>query len=418
MAWRDRFPENWLADGAGALARGAGTPHLAQRNRSQQASRCGRPARQALSALAAMAAAVAVLVAGCSPAQPSAGGASKPGAPASGTGANAPAGAGTSGAPGGAPSGSAPAAAPTKLRVATVALSGASIPAWVTQDSGRFAANGLDVDLTVIDASTTAVQAMIAGELQVLHVALGAVMDASLAGADLVMLASTAPALVFSLYSGPEIRQVSDLRGKILGANRPGTTTYFAASYLLKDNGMELGNDVTLLPTGSVTNTLAALQAGQVAAGIISPPSTIKANGAGYHEVVDLSYIEYHTNGVVVRRDSLQRERDVAKRYLTALVEGIARARQDKRFTKQVIGKYTQTSEDDVLEETYERYVPKLLKPIPYVTPGGVQVGLEEFSAGNPQAASARPEQFYDNSLLQEIEQSGLLDRLYAGQPR
>ena len=89
------------------------------------------------------------------------------------------------------------------------------------------------------------------------------------------------------------------------------------------------------------------------------------------------------------------RERDVAKRYVTALVEGIARARQDKAFTKQVIGKYTQTSEDDVLEETYERYVPKLLKPLPYVTPGGVQVGLEEFSGSNPQAASARPEQFY-----------------------
>ena len=66
-----------------------------------------------------------------------------------------------------------------------------------------------------------------------------------------------------------------------------------------------------------------------------------------------------------------------------------------------------------MLEETYERYVPRLLQPIPYVTPGGVQLALEEFSAGNPQAQGAQPERFYDNSLLQELEQSGAVERLY-----
>ena len=66
-----------------------------------------------------------------------------------------------------------------------------------------------------------------------------------------------------------------------------------------------------------------------------------------------------------------------------------------------------------MLEETYERYVPRLLHPIPYVTPGGVHLALQEFSAGNPQAQGAQPERFYDNSLLQELEQSGAVERLY-----
>jgi NitT/TauT family transport system substrate-binding protein len=299
------------------------------------------------------------------------------------------------------------------VRAAAVGLSGANVSSWVTQDAGHFSSHGLDVELTMIDASPTAVQALIAGDIQMLHVALGAVLDASLAGADLVMLVSTAPALVFSLYATPDIRRVTDLRGKLLGANRPGTTTHFAATYVLKDNGLEPVADVSILPTGSVTNTLATLQSGQVAAGVISPPGTLKAAAAGFHELVDLSYIEYHTNGVVTRREYAQGNRDVVKPYLTALVEGIARTRQDKSFAKQVIGKYTDTTDDAVLEETYERYVPKLLKLMPYVTPGGVQVAIEDFSAGNPQAQGAQPDRFYDNSILQEIERSGILDRLY-----
>jgi ABC-type nitrate/sulfonate/bicarbonate transport system substrate-binding protein len=384
-AWRPLRP--WLGDDPG----GSG-------------ARPGRTRRFGVRGVTALALVLVVVAAGCAPpaGSPSSSGGA-PSAPARGPAT------GSAGTTGGAPA----QAAPVKVRAATVGLSGANIAAWVTQESGRFAANGLEVELTLIDASPTAVQAMIAGELQVLHVALGAVLDASLAGADLVMLAATAPALVFSLYATPEIRRVSDLRGKILGANRPGTTTHFAATYVLKDNGLEPGSDVSILPTGSVTNTLAALQSGQVAAGVISPPSTLKASAAGFHELVDLSYIEYHTNGMVMRREYVQGNRDVAKRYLTALVEGIARARQDKAFAKQVIGKYTDTTDDAVLEETYERYVPKLMQPIPYVTPGGVQVAIEEFSAGNPQAQGAQPERFYDNSILQEIERSGLVDRLY-----
>src|SRR5688572_24032415 len=124
-AWRPRRP--WLGDGPG----GSG----AQR---------GRTRRFGVRGVTALALALVVVAAGCAP---PAGSPSSPGgaqsAPAGGPAT------GSAGTTGGAP---AP-ATPVKVRAATVGLSGANIAAWVTQESGRFAVNGLEVELTLIDAS-------------------------------------------------------------------------------------------------------------------------------------------------------------------------------------------------------------------------------------------------------------------------
>jgi ABC-type nitrate/sulfonate/bicarbonate transport system substrate-binding protein len=75
-----------------------------------------------------------------------------------------------------------------KLRVAYTAFAGTFTILWVGKDAGLYQKHGADMELLYIGSSTRAVQALLAGDLDIVYSAAGAVVDANLAGADLVMV--------------------------------------------------------------------------------------------------------------------------------------------------------------------------------------------------------------------------------------
>ena len=61
-------------------------------------------------------------------------------------------------------------------------------PVFLAQERGYFAEQGLDVELTNIASTAPSIQAMVAGEVQLVGVDPGASIQASLGGADVVLL--------------------------------------------------------------------------------------------------------------------------------------------------------------------------------------------------------------------------------------
>jgi len=57
-------------------------------------------------------------------------------------------------------------------------------------------------------------------------------------------------------------------------------------------------------------------------------------------------------------------------------------------------------------EEGYEYYL-DLMPVMPYASVAGVKAVLQFLAAGQPKAATANPEDFYDHSYLKKIEDSG-----------
>jgi hypothetical protein len=49
---------------------------------------------------------------------------------------------------------------------------------------------------------------------------------------------------------------------------------------------------------------------------------------------------------------------------------------------------------------------------MPYASNNGIRAVLQFLAAGQPKAATAKPEEFYDNSLLKKIEDSGFTKTL------
>ena len=335
-------------------------------------------------------------------------------------GATSPGSGGAAAPSGGAGGASGPGAAPTQperpitLRVAGSGLSGNLMTPWAAYEGGYFKKYNLDVDgVPDIAASTTAVQTLLARDIDVINITVNAAMEAGLKGApDMVQIANPPPGAGFWLYASPEIRSVQDLRGKTVGANQVGSSTYFAVDYVFREHGMQAGRDYTILSVGNQPAQVAALQQGHVQAAVLSAPTTVTARKAGFMQLVDLNYVPFNANGPVVRREMLDDPvgRETLARYAKANVEAIARLRQDRAFADEVLQKYLKVGDPEILDEVYTAYLPKR---VPLVLPEGLPPVLESIASRDPSAQGADPRRFYDNSIVEELERSGFIDALY-----
>src|SRR5438067_1791285 len=182
---------------------------------------------------------------------------------------------------------SAPTAGPTPLRVSTTGLSGNVITPWAALLGGYFAEHGLAVDQLVdIGSSTTAVQTLLAHDVDVVNIAPNSAIEASLKGSTaLVSIANPPPGTGFWLYGRSDLHSVEDLRGKLLAANQPGSSSYFAVEYALREFGLEAGRDYDILSVGNSSAQLAALQQAEVQASVFSAPTTALARRSGSVEL-------------------------------------------------------------------------------------------------------------------------------------
>jgi ABC-type nitrate/sulfonate/bicarbonate transport system substrate-binding protein len=217
---------------------------------------------------------------------------------------------------------------------------------------------------------------------------------------------------VLSLYGKPEIRSVADLRGKVVSALSPGSTSDVLARILLQEADLVLGRDVKMLYLKSGPEILAALNKGVIDAGVISAPMTLRARQAGFKDLVDVPgrNIPMIHAALGTTRDFLRDHADRLRAFLQGYTAAIKFARTNPEETKRVIGKYTKTNNQEDLDETYQTFV-NVWERIPYISPAAVQNVLN--FAKHPAAKTAKPDQFIDNSILAELERSGFVNQLY-----
>jgi NitT/TauT family transport system substrate-binding protein len=302
-----------------------------------------------------------------------------------------------------------------KLNVAYPTTVGSMAVLWVTKEARLFEKHGLQVELIYIGGSSKVVQAMLAREIPIAEIAIPAVIQANMAGADLVMLAGPNHKPGQKIMVKPEIRKNEDLKGKKIGVTRFGTSDDFLLRYVLGQWGIAPDREVALIQMGGSQETLAGMVAKSVDGGLLSSPLHLRAASLGFSLLADLSAIgvDYQGAGVVTARSFVRENPDTIRRYLRAYVEGLHWLKTNKNFSMKVIGKYSRIGEADALEETYQHYAVKVMPRIPYPTTKGIQMVLDEMSSRNPKAKVLQPAVFIDVSQLQELEQSGFIKNLY-----
>ena len=297
------------------------------------------------------------------------------------------------------------------LKVAFPSFSGAFTPLWMGHDLGLFAKHGVEIQPVFIEGGSRAAQAIVAREIDI-GILSGGVIEASLAGAELTFIASHLKTLVFSIYGPPDIRDVAGLKGKTIGVTRFATPSQYSAILALKKFGLEADRDAKLLQTGGIPNSLAALQKGLVHAAVLTAPTTIQARALGYREVSDVGSlgIPFIHSGVTVRKSTLRDQARQVEAFLKGFDEATRLMKSNEALANKITGKYTRVHDGERLRETYQSFAKHLASDL--LVPRQAIVNMMQFVvAADARAAKAKPEEFYDNSVLLRLEKAGFFKR-------
>ena len=166
------------------------------------------------------------------------------------------------------------AAAPAKkVRLAYSAFAYANPPFWIAQDLKLFEKYGLDSELVYVSGARP-IQAMLGGSIDASQVGGAATVSAAAQGADVVILGTIFTRLNFAVHASPQIKQISDLKGKTLVTGTVGGNTYFAALLFLSRFNWVPNRDVNLIGVGGSPEVLGALTQGRFPAGVLTSPTT------------------------------------------------------------------------------------------------------------------------------------------------
>jgi ABC-type nitrate/sulfonate/bicarbonate transport system substrate-binding protein len=293
-------------------------------------------------------------------------------------------------------------AAPRPLRVAYLSNSVTMASLWMAKETGAIARERLDTEILSMTASV-AIPALIANELDAVQVSGAPVLTASLRGHDVVFVAGLLNTMIWNLYARPEISNVEALRGKVIGTDRPATPIAYGTLVALKKVGLT-PKDVQLFPVGSSSYVVAALQAGQVMAGIASPPASFQLERMGFRQFASLLDVPYQNVGIVIRRSRFDELKDRLLPLLRALRAGIDRYYSDKRFAIHVISKYNRETDPEALDKSYEFYRRAGFRRELLISESGIQGILDFLSETMPEARKARPSQFFDDRLVKQVD--------------
>ena len=294
------------------------------------------------------------------------------------------------------------------VRVAVGAASVAHLPGWMALEGGYFSRQGLDAELIYIRGGPQTVAALLGGDVVVAQVYSQPLLAAHLTGADTVIIAGLINQPLFSVMAVRGIEKPQDLRGKKMGITTFGSATDLAARLALKKWDLKPETDVSILQIRGVPEILGAMQSGAIDAGVVSPPTNMMAMKAGFKELAYLPKlgISFQHTTLSTTRRHVARNRDTIMRVLKAYSAAIGRIKADKEFTFKVLGKYFKTTDREVLDFTYNS-AQALFAKIPYPTLQGIQATLDFMGEKDPKARQAKPGDFVDVSLLQEIEKAG-----------
>ena len=287
------------------------------------------------------------------------------------------------------------------LRVAYLSTSATMTPVWMAKEIGGFVKEGLEVEVLSLGSSSF-IPALLANEIDVVEVSAAPVLTGSLRGIDVTFVAGLLNTMIWNFYARPEIKSIEQLKGKIIGTDRPATPVAYGTLVALKKMGLT-PKDVQLRPLGSSPQIVAAFYAGQIAGGVGSPPASFKMERDGFHSLVSLLDVPYQNVGLVVRRGRMEELGPRLVPLLRAVRAGIERFYADKPFAMKVIGKYAKETDPDVLDKSYEFYKRAGFRRELVTSEPGLQGILDFLSESIPEAKTAKPAQFFDDRFVKQV---------------
>lgn len=227
-----------------------------------------------------------------------------------------------------------------------------------------------------------------------------------------LILASTDCVVRAHIVTRPEIESLEDLVGKRIGiSSGTHTTTGFVALKLAQRMGWDPVQDISIMFNG---RTIRALRDGRVDAIVASERRLAQALRDGFPSLVDTRTWDLAVAGNSVRVEPQWLEvpgnREAARRFLRATIEGVALFHENPELALEVLEEWHGITDAAYAQTVLDggEWIPE--KPFPCYD--GIDATLELYDSNEMRKHVASD--FYDDSLMRELDRSGFIDSVYA----
>jgi len=216
---------------------------------------------------------------------------------------------------------------------------------FVADVEGFFESNGIAWEYVEMESGALGVAALISGDVQVTDLPLSDVITLQERGRDPILFYSLVNSLTMDLVVRNEVleqrgvdrdssleEKLQAIQGLRIGITRPGAVTQLFPQYFLTQMGMDPERDATFVQIGGGVALVAAMEAGQIDAFMLSPPAPYMAESRGFATVLIRhtageglpEFADFDFTSAAVLRSWAEANRDVVERYITALNEAHA----------------------------------------------------------------------------------------------
>ena len=304
------------------------------------------------------------------------------------------------------------------LIVSYSSFTGNRAPLWIAKELGLYEKYGLDVKLVSIAAGSVSLTALLAGNVHLTTDSSSGVVSAVARGAPIVTV-STNGALPYQLIALPSIKSPTELKGKIVGSSRIGAGTDFLLRRILAKLGFIVGKDVSLVPTGvsESDKRIQLMFQGKIDATIGESDKVFQFAELGGQKISVLGEpkdfgVPSPGSEINTTRQFLKELRPRLKAFFMAYSEAIAAGRKNKELTYQVFRKYMRVENPKLLDFTHRVQFLDAIPAKPYPREDAIQASIEDLKESTPKLEGMKATDFFDASLIKEIDNDGFFTRL------
>jgi NitT/TauT family transport system substrate-binding protein len=292
-----------------------------------------------------------------------------------------------------------------RLKVGYASITGGRISLWAAHDMEFFARHGLETELIFIASSSNGVPALLAGEIPIYSGSPETAAQAAAAGADVVLIASSEPT-PYKLIVQPGIKSVAELKGKKIGTDRVGGSSYYATRRMLEKLGLNAGDVEFMQVTGGGNQRVAAFRSG-ILSGVVSTVERFERAAIPYNVLADAIELGIRSIGssYITTRSFRDQNRDTVQEFVAALIEATQWVKNPKNRSAvlQIVSRRLRTDDPAVLDLNYRIYVGPL-SPYPYTKLDDLRTNLTDLAESNPRIKDINLATFVDNSFIQRVE--------------
>ncbi len=282
----------------------------------------------------------------------------------------------------------------------------------MAEKRGLYAKYGLASTIVYVSGGSTAIQAMVSGDVDLAQLTGPPGVAANLRGADLVYFAMTDDRMGYQLVTRPEIKSASELKGKRFAISRFASSADFGARALLRRLGVD-PKDVTILQIGNEADRLAALRSGSVDGSVFNAPFGALAKKFNFNILADAGAlgIPYFNTGICGSAKLLQKNEGKILNFLRAYLEAIKIFKTEPEYTLKALAQFSRVSDQELLKEAYE-YNKTRIPDMPYPSLTAMQAVVDPLVAADPKAGKVDAKNFISDRYLKKLEEEGFVQKL------